>query len=72
MKNNLKETILSYCEIITEDTHSSYAKKLYNEVVSKSLNQSNLDNVSFISFNRKRIEQARKANDNILNYKNAK
>lgn len=60
----LFNTILKYAGIINEDTPNAYAETFYKQVVSKNLNQSSLDNVSFISFNNARIERAKRLNDN--------
>lgn len=59
----LKNAILKYAGILNEDRPSAYAKRLYDDLVSKNLQQTNLDNVSFINFNKNRIEQAIKTKD---------
>lgn len=61
--NTLKDTILNYSGIINEDKPEAYAADFYAKVVSKIMNQSNLTNVSFVSYNKERIEKSKRTKD---------
>lgn len=66
---DVRNEIIKYSGIIIEDNAKAYAQSLYNEVISKTLSQSKLSNVSYINFNNERINKSNIAKDNILNYK---
>lgn len=63
-------TLRECINLLFEDTANSYAKALYNNVILKTLKQSNLNQISYINFNKERINKSINAKDNILEYNN--
>lgn len=64
-------TLRECIDLLFEDTANSYAKALYNNVILKTLKQTNPNQISYINFNKERIEISIKTKDNFLDYKNS-
>ena len=52
--------------ILFEDNANAYVERLYKDVLLNIMKQTNLNQLSYINFNKKRIEKANKSKDFIM------